>query len=710
MTVPQHENTPEDADNASNAANIPDASAGPHAASLFSDFDLYLFGQGKHYRIYDKLGAHPGTVDGAAGVHFAVWAPHALVVSVIGDFNDWQRDIHPMRLRHQDLGIWECFIPGLAPGAHYKYAVYSRFNDYKMDKTDPYGFAAELRPGNASIVADIHQHQWQDSDWIQQRAERQHLNSPLSIYEVHLGSWMQAPERHIAGAAEEDRFLNYRELAHSLATYVKDMGFTHIELLPITEFPFDGSWGYQVTGYFAPTSRYGPPEDFQFFVDYMHQQGIGVLLDWVPAHFPKDGNALSYFDGTYLYEYGDSRIGEHKEWGTLVFNYGRSEVKNFLIASALFWLQEYHIDGLRVDAVASMLYLDYMRKSDEWKANRYGGREHLEAIDFLRQLNEAVYAEQPGTLTIAEESTDWPLVSRPTYVGGLGFSMKWNMGWMHDMLKYMHIDPIYRRFHHTNITFSLMYAFSENFVLPFSHDEVVHMKGSMIYKMPGDLWQRFANLRSLYGYMFGHPGKKLLFMGDEFAQWREWNFTDSLDWHLLSPPSDPHHAQLHAFVRDLNRLYQREPALSLLDNDPAGFKWIDCNDIENSVISFIRADANEDHTLIFICNFTPVVRHGYRVGVPYKGEYYELLNSDATRYGGSGIENAQPMPSGPPFWQDCPQSILLTLPPLSTIVLKCRRSIPAEVEVTRHAHPEIKQELSQNLTEHEELENESQLS
>jgi 1,4-alpha-glucan branching enzyme len=592
-----------------------------------------------------------------------------------------------MTLSHQDLGVWECFVPGLQVGALYKYAIYSRYNNYAVEKTDPYGFACELRPLTASIVADIHQHAWNDTIWMERRPQHQQLTEPMSIYEVHLGSWRHAPERHVAGNPEEDRFLTYRELAHALASYVKDLGFTHIEILPITEFPYDGSWGYQVTGYYAPTSRFGTPADFQYFVDYMHQHGIGVLLDWVPAHFPKDGTALSYFDGTHLYEYADTRKGEHKQWGTLVFNYGRSEVKNFLLANALFWLREYHIDGLRVDAVASMIYLDYLREPGEWVPNQYGGREHLEAVDFLRQLNEAVYAEEAGTLTIAEESSAWPLVSRPTYVGGLGFSLKWNMGWMHDMLEYMHMDPIHRRYHHNNITFSLMYAYSENFILPLSHDEVVHMKGSLINKMPGDLWQRFANLRTLYGYMWGHPGKNLLFMGGEFGQWREWNFAESLDWHLLEPPSDPHHAQLRDFLRDLNTLYQREPALSILDYAPEGFSWIDPHDSDNSVISFMRRSKDPADTLLFICNFTPVPRHGYRVGVPDPGEYYELINSDADRYGGSGLENLQSMPSGPVFWQSCPHSILLTLPPLSTIILKRLPPVLEGEETTSEEEP-----------------------
>lgn len=638
--------------------------------SLFSEFDFYLFGQGKHYHIYEKMGAHQRTVNGVSGINFAVWAPNARMVSVIGDFNHWDRSANPMILRHAELGIWECFVPNLKPGTLYKYAIYSRFNNYHADKIDPYGFAFELRPSTATIVADISQYQWHDERWMRQRGLQQDFHAPISIYEVHLGSWRHVPERHQEGAVEEDRFMTYRELAHALAAYVKKMSFTHIELLPVTEYPYDGSWGYQTTGYYAPTSRFGSPADFQYFVDYMHQQGIGVILDWVPSHFPKDGHALSYYDGTHLYEYADPRKGEHKGWGTYVFDYGRSEVCNFLIGSALFWLREYHIDGLRVDAVASMLYLDYMRPAGEWVANQYGGREHLEAVNFLRQFNEAVYAEIPGAITIAEESTAWPLVTRPTYVGGLGFTYKWNMGWMHDMLEYMHLDPIHRRYHHNNITFSLMYAYSENFVLPFSHDEVVHLKGSLLTKMPGDLWQRFANLRALYGYMWGHPGKKLLFMGGEFGQWHEWNYKESLDWHLLEPPSDPHHAQLQTYVQELNRFYQTEPAFSELDTNPEGFSWIDCYDTENSVISFMRKGKHPEDTVVVICNFTPVPRSGYRVGVPYAGEYYEVLNSDDTRFGGSGIRNEQHMPSGPLYWQSCPHSILLTLPPLSTIFLK----------------------------------------
>jgi len=661
MTAQQHGSLPDE-------ASIRDQ----EIPSILSEFDLHLFGQGKDYRIYEKMGAHLRSVNGVTGVNFAVWAPNASSISVIGDFNDWRHGATPMQLRHQDLGVWECFVPGLAAGALYKYAITSRFNNYTVEKSDPYGFAAELRSKTASIVADIHQHQWQDEAWIQERAQHHQLSSPISIYEVHVGSWRRAVNEQ-----GEQRLLTYRELAHALASYVKDLGFTHVELLPMTEYPYDGSWGYQVGGYYAPTSRFGTPEDFQYFVDYLHQQGIGVLLDWVPSHFPKDDYALSYFDGTHLYEYADSRKGEHKEWGTYVFDYGRSEVRNFLIANALFWLREYHIDGLRVDAVASMLYLDYSRKSGEWSPNRYGGREHLEAVDFLRQLNEAVYAEQPGTLTIAEESTAWPMVTRPTYMGGLGFSLKWNMGWMHDMLDYMSLDPAYRRYHQNSITFSLMYAYTENFVLPLSHDEVVYGKKSLLSKMPGDSWQKFANLRAFYGYMWGHPGKKLLIMGSEFGQWQEWNYTQSLDWHLFEPPNDPRHAQLQQYLRDLNQLYQREPALSALDYDPAGFSWIDLHDTDNSVVSFMRRSNNADDTLLFVSNFTPVPRHGYRLGVPDPGEYYELINSDATRYGGSGLENGQPMPSGPMHWQSCPHSILLTLPPLATVILK-RRPITIE--------------------------------
>ena len=657
---------------------LPKASDPGESISLFSDFDLYLFGQGKEYRIYEKLGAHPRTLNGVHGVNFAVWAPNALTVSVMGDFNQWNRGSHPLKLRHNDLGIWEGFIPNIGVGTLYKYAIFSREHNYATEKYDPYGFGAELRPLTASIVEDIHHHSWGDDDWIQKRQEHQGLNTPMSIYEVHLGSWRRRHTDVVEGG--KDHFLTYRELAHALADHVTALGFTHIELMPVSEYPFDGSWGYQITGYYAPTSRYGTPEDFQYFVDYLHQRGIGVLLDWVPGHFPKDGNGLNYFDGTHLYEYADSRKGEHKEWGTLIFDYGRSEVRNFLIANALFWLREYHIDGLRVDAVASMLYLDYLRKPGEWVPNEFGGHEHLEAVSFLRQLNEAVYAEMPGTLTVAEESTAWPLISRPTYAGGLGFSMKWNMGWMHDMLEYMHLDPIHRRFHHNNITFSLMYAYSENFVLPLSHDEVVHLKGSLLTKMPGDLWQRFANLRAFYAYMWGHPGKKLLFMGGEFGQWHEWDFAQSLDWHLTEPPSDPHHRQLEDFVADLNQLYKQEPALSLFDYDPKGFHWIDANDSDNSVISFLRKTEKPEETLVFVCNFTPIARHGYRIGVPETGIYREVLNSDATRYGGGGVENSGDRSTESVGWHGFKQSLTLLLPPLATIILKFEQPASSTTE------------------------------
>jgi 1,4-alpha-glucan branching enzyme len=636
--------------------------------SIFSDFDLYLFGQGKHFHIYEKMGAHPRTVDGVQGVNFAVWAPNAHSVSVIGDFNHWDRSTNPMQLRHQELGVWECFIPGLQAGTLYKYALVSRQNNYMVDKADPYAFGSELRPNTASIVTNLHSYSWHDQAWIQSRATHQQLTAPLSIYEVHLGSWRHIPERHQVHAIEEDRFMTYREMAPALAAYVKQMGFTHIEVLPVTEYPYDGSWGYQVSGYYAPTSRFGPPEDFKYFVDYMHNEGIGVLLDWVPSHFPKDGHALSYFDGTHLYEYADPRKGEHKEWGTYVFDYGRSEVRNFLLGSALFWLREYHIDGLRVDAVASMIYLDYLRPSGEWAPNQYGGREHLEAIDFLRQLNEVIYAEVPGTIMIAEESTAWPLVTRPTYDGGLGFTYKWNMGWMHDMLDYMELDPSQRPAHHNNITFSMMYAYTENFILPLSHDEVVHLKGSLLTKMPGDLWQRFANLRAFLGFMWGHPGKKLLFMGGEFGQWHEWQFHESLDWHLLTPPSDPRHAQLQELVSALNQLYHQETALSTLDYQPAGFQWINCDDAAQSVISFTRQSGKE--TLVFICNFQPRTYQEYVLGVPDKGLYVEVLNSDDQRYGGSGVINRAPILSQAIARDGFQHSIQIALPPLATTILK----------------------------------------
>jgi 1,4-alpha-glucan branching enzyme len=593
-----------------------------------------------------------------AGVHFAVWAPNALRVSVVGPFNGWDTRAHPMQ-QHGEVGVWELFVPNLPEGMVYKYAIKSRFMGYEIDKTDPYGFYTEVRPNTGSRIWNIDKHPWQDHEWMARRTERQALDQPINIYEVHLGSWRRVPE--------DNGFLNYRDLAHQLVEYAQQMGYTHLELLPITEHPFDGSWGYQCTGYFAPTSRFGTPDDFMYFVDHCHQHGIGVILDWVPGHFPKDAHGLAFFDGTHLYEHADWRQGEQQDWGTKIFNFGRNEVRNFLINSALFWLKHYHLDGLRVDAVASMLYLDFSRKAGEWLPNRYGGRENLEAIDFLRRFNELTHAEAPGILTIAEESTSWPMVSRPTYTGGLGFDLKWNMGWMHDMLGYMEKDPVHRGYYQNQITFSLMYAFSENFVLPFSHDEVVHLKRSMLDKMPGDLWQKFANLRALYAYMAGHPGKKLLFMGGEFGQWTEWNEAKSLDWHLLQYDQ---HAQLQHFVSELNGLYRREPSLYQVETSWEGFQWIDLSDAAQSIISFIRRAKDRDDLLVFVCNFTPVPRLGYRVGLPMDGAYQEILNSDWTPFGGSNIHNWGTVHAETLSWQSCPFSAPLNLPPLGVIVLK----------------------------------------
>ncbi len=624
-----------------------------------TEFDLYLIGEGTHYQTYEKLGAHIITVAGVEGVHFAVWGPNAARISVVGDFNHWDGRAHPMQLRGSS-GIWELFIPGLGQGALYKYEVRAQNSDL-FTKSDPYGFAAEIRPSTASMVWDVNLHQWGDSDWVAQRPLHQSLDAPIVIYEAHLGSWQRTQ-------AEDGKWrpLTYRELAETLIPYVKSLGYTHIELLPISEHPFDGSWGYQTVGYYAPTSRFGTPEDFQYFVDQAHQAGLGVLLDWVPAHFPKDGHGLVYFDGTHLYEHADPRRGEHKEWGTLIFNYGRSEVRNFLLSNALFWLDKYHLDGYRVDAVSAMLYLDYNRDPGQWLPNAYGGRENLEAIDFLRRFNELVHDSHPGALTVAEESTDWPMVSRPTYVGGLGFSLKWNMGWMHDILDYLSLDPVYRRYHHNKLTFSLMYAFSENFVLALSHDEVVHLKGSLLAKMPGDAWQKFANLRLLFGYMWGHPGKKLLFMGMEFGQGREWNYATNLDWHQAD--WQPHRG-ITAWLRDLNALYHAEPALHEVDFSWDGFQWLEADDSDNSVLSFIRRAKNGDE-IVVVCNFTPMVREGYHVPVPQAGEYRELLNSDAAAYWGSGVGNngmarAEAIPHG-----NYPATLILTLPPLGVLMLK----------------------------------------
>jgi 1,4-alpha-glucan branching enzyme len=628
--------------------------------STLSGFDLYLIGEGTHYRSYERLGAHLTILDGVAGVRFSVWAPNAHRVSVVGDFNGWDGRVHPMRL-HPGNGIWEIFLPGLGAGTLYKFEVISKNGEPLALKADPYACAFELNAsGSASVVTDL-SYQWGDADWMAGRAARNSLDAPVAIYEVHLGSWLRV-------SGEGNRFLTYRELAGKLAPYVKEMGYTHVELLPVTEHPFYGSWGYQPIGLFAPTRRYGLPRDFMAFVDTLHQHGIGVILDWVPAHFPRDPHGLAYFDGTYLYEHADPRQREHPDWGTLIFNYGRNEVANYLIASALSWLDRYHIDGLRVDAVASMLYLDYSRKEGEWIPNRFGGNEDLEAIAFLQRFNALAYHHHPDILTIAEESTAWPGVSRPAYLGGLGFGLKWNMGWMHDLLTYMAKDSIHRKYHHTNLTFGLLYAWSENFILPLSHDEVVHGKGSLHGKMPGDDWQKFANLRLFYGFMYGHPGKKLLFMGGEFAQTSEWNHEAGLEWGLLE--MGPYHRGLQELVRELNRLYRQEPSLHQVDFDPAGFQWIDCNDWEGSVVSFLRRARAPQDFLVFACNFTPVVRHGYRIGVPRGGFYYEVLNTDATEYGGSGVGNGGGVMAEaiPTHGRD--HSLLLTLPPLATLVLK----------------------------------------
>jgi len=633
-----------------------DPYAFPH---LISDHDLHLFAEGNLFKGYERLGAHLATVDGIAGVHFVVWAPNAMRVSVVGSFNHWDGRCHQMMSRGS-TGIWELFVPDIPEGTLYKYEIRSRQVDAPFTKADPYAFSAELRPRTASIVRNLSSYRWNDQAWMDARATRDPLSAPMSIYEVHLGSWMRVPE-------EENRWLTYRELADKLIHYVTYMGYTHIELMPVTEHPFDGSWGYQATGYFAATSRFGPPEDFMAFVDAAHQAGIGIIMDWAPAHFPDDAYGLAWFDGTHLYDHEDPRLGYHPEWKSRIFNYGRVEVKNFLQNSALFWLDKYHIDGLRVDAVASMLYLDYGRKAGEWIPNQFGGNENLAAVSFLKELNVLVHQEHPGAVTIAEESTAWPGVSKPTYTGGLGFTFKWNMGWMHDMLDYFEKDAIHRKYHQNQITFGLLYAFHENFVLVLSHDEVVHGKKALLDKMPGDLWQRFANLRALYGYMYGHPGKNMLFMGGEFGQWWEWNHDDSLQWHLCQHES---HAGLQRYVRDLNRLYRNEPALYEIDYDWTGFQWIDINDTENSVISFLRKAKGQNNQVVCVCNFTPVPRHGYRIGVPSLGYYRELLNSDAETYGGSNMGNGGGVMAEPISAHGFPNSIVLTLPPLSALYFK----------------------------------------
>ncbi len=646
-----------------------------------TEFDLHLFSEGNHHRIYEKLGAHFTEVDGITGVYFAVWAPNARNVSVLGDFNLWDGRKHQMRKSQN--GIWELFIPGLDVGTHYKYEVKNQ-DGHPYEKSDPYGFQQEVRPKTASIVTDLDTYTWHDSDWIEQRRHTDQLTQPVSVYECHIGSWLHAgtsepavlPNGEIEPAVPVSelnpgaRFLTYRELADRLIPYVKDLGFTHIEMLPIAEHPFDGSWGYQVTGYFAPTSRYGKPEDFMYFVDQCHASGIGVLVDWVPGHFPKDGHGLAFFDGTHLYEHADPRKGEHKEWGTLVFNYGRNEVRNFLVSNALFWFDKYHIDGIRVDAVASMLYLDYCREPGEWLTNQYGGRENIEAADFLRQANHVIFSYFPGALSIAEESTSWPMVSWPTYVGGLGFNLKWNMGWMHDMLDYYHMDPWFRQFHQNNITFSMWYNHSENFMLALSHDEVVHGKSHIIGKMPGDEWQKFANVRCLFTFMFAHPGKKTMFMGMEFGQWQEWNVWGDLEWQLLQ--FDPHQ-KLKLFFKDLNNLYRSETALYSQDFAEDGFEWIDCSDNRHSVVAFVRRQKDGDEFVVTVCNFTPQPHSHYRVGVPEPGFYTELFNSDAREYGGSNMGNLGGKWTDEWWFHNSAYSIDLCLPPLGVLILKIDR-------------------------------------
>ena len=621
---------------------------------ILNDFDLYLHSEGNHHHIYDCLGAHPTE----KGVHFAVWAPNAQRVSVVGDFNAWNGCQHPMQNR-DSTGVWELFIPALQPGTLYKYEIKTQNGDI-FTKSDPYAFCIEHRPRTASVVYQPNDALWSDADWLQIRQTRDPYTDPIAIYEVHPGSWRRNPQGN-------NRPLTYRELAHELVEYVLEMGYTHIELLPIMEHPLDESWGYQITGYYAPTSRFGTPDDFKYLVNHCHTHGIGVILDWVPAHFPTDAHGLAQFDGSALYEHADPRQGTHPDWGTLIFNYGRNEVRNFLIANALYWIEKYHIDGLRVDAVASMLYLDYSRKEGEWIPNQYGGRENLDAITFMHQLNTLIHEKFPGVLMIAEESTSWPGVSRPVYLGGLGFGFKWNMGWMNDTLSYISKEPIHRKYHHDNLTFGLVYAFHENFILALSHDEVVHGKRALIDKMPGDRWQKFANLRAFYAFQYAHPGKKLLFMGGELGQWQEWNSQESVHWHLLE---EPDHAGLKRFVRDLNTLYRGEPALYERDFEPEGFEWISLHDASNSVLSFLRRARSHNAPLIFACNFTPVPRENYRIGVPTPGTYRELINSDAERYGGSNMGNLGTVHTVPIASHGHPQSLQITLPPLAAVMFK----------------------------------------
>ncbi len=651
-----------------------------------TDFDLHLFSEGNHHRIYEKLGAHPTQIDGVKGVYFAVWAPNARNVSVLGDFNFW--DGRKNQMRKGATGVWELFIPEIGVGDRYKYEIKNQ-DGHIYEKSDPYGFQQEVRPKTASIVTDLDTYTWNDQDWLEQRRHTDALTQPISVYEVHIGSWLhasssqpamlpdgEAPVVTVSELKPGARFLTYRELAAKLIPYVKELGYTHIELLPIAEHPFDGSWGYQVTGYYAPTSRYGSAADFMYFIDQCHQNGIGVLVDWVPGHFPKDGHGLAFFDGSHLYEHADPRKGEHKEWGTLVFNYNRHEVRNFLVSNALFWFDKYHIDGIRVDAVASMLYLDYCREEGEWLPNQYGGRENIEAADFLRQANHVIFSYFPGILSIAEESTSWPMVSWPTYMGGLGFNLKWNMGWMHDMLDYFSMDPWFRQFHQNNITFSMWYHHSENFMLALSHDEVVHGKSNLIGKMPGDTWQKLANIRCLFTYMFTHPGKKTLFMGMEFGQWSEWNVWGDLEWQLLE--YEPHQ-QLKRFMGDLNHLYRSEPALYTQDFAEPGFEWIDCSDNRHSVVALLRRAKDSEDFVVVVCNFTPQPHSHYRIGVPELGFYTELFNSDAREYGGSNMGNLGGKWTEEWSYHNRPYSIDLCLPPLGTLILKLDREKTAAI-------------------------------
>ena len=627
-------------------------------STLLTSFDLHLFNEGNHTKLYEKFGAHLTQLNGRRGAYFAVWAPNAERISVVGDFNSWNTDHHPLTPRDSS-GVWEGFIPDLGKGTLYKYYIRSRYHMYHVAKADPYGFLHETPPKTASIVWDLG-YDWSDSKWMQTRHDHNGFDAPQSIYEVHLGSWMRVPD-------EGNRSLSYRELAPKLADYVMEMGFTHVEFLPVMEHPFFGSWGYQITGYYAPSSRFGTPQDFMYLVDYLHQHNIGVILDWVPSHFPNDEHGLAYFDGTHLYEHADPRKGFHPDWKSAIFNYSRNEVRAFLISNAIFWLDKYHIDGLRMDAIASMLYLDYSRKQGQWIPNTYGGRENLEAVSLLRRVNTEAYGTFPDIETIAEESTAWPMVSRPTYIGGLGFGMKWDMGWMHDTLDYMTKNPIHRKYHHNRLTFRGLYAFTENFVLPLSHDEVVHGKGSLLSKMSGDYWQQFANLRLLFGYMFTQPGKKLVFMGGEIGQWTEWNHDASVEWGLLNFPI---HNGIRNWVRDLNALYRSEPALYEYDFNPDGWRWIDANDSDDSVLTYMRLGKNAEAPLVVACNFTPVPRRGYRVGVPYSGYWREILNSNAQIYGGTDEGNFGGRETEPISCHGHPNSLLLNLPPLALVVFK----------------------------------------